>query len=280
MRNKVIAFLILFSFECIFFVHAQSVQPAVPKEVYKRMGMGIKGGLVLSQMDRFGSYQSWSTASSYSQEVIPSGYGGCYFYYKPLRFIRVQLEVNLLGYGGLFQKELAGYTKSNTGGVSVVVNGQVVNNKYYYQDKYQMTFFEIPLVARFHAWDKRVFSPYGELGISYASLLEAQRTYNTLKINTSYYSSSSVNESWNTVNIKNDTETSAFNYVLGFGFDLFPSRMISFGLDFRMTSSFTRIFKYDLVDEFNPVTNTLETKDLVSHYHNFLMGVHLGFNLD
>lgn len=282
MKNKVISFLIFFTFNSIFFVNAQVQTKKEKIEIIKRFGLGVKTGLSLSQMDRFGTYQTWSTGSSFTEELIADGFGGLYFYYKPLHFLRVQLELNLTGYGGLFQKELAGYTKSNNGGVSVVVNGQVVNNKYLYQDKYLMTFFEIPLVARFHAWDKKVFSPYAELGVSYASLIDAKRTYNTLKTTPNYYSfsSGSVTETWNTVNIKEDTEPYLFNYILGFGFDLFPSRTVSFGFDCRMASSFTRVFKYDIADEYDASTQTLETKDLVTHYHNFLIGLHLGYNFN
>lgn len=214
--------------------------------------------------------------SDFNKASRTSGTIGAMLGYTPIKWLRIQVEVNLAGYGGAFKKKADVLVSGSPTRSGPYFNSSTTTTgptQAYYQDIYRMNFLELPLVARGYLPTNSVVSPYAELGVGYGLVLGASLRYNS-------FSGSAINatEKWETIGIKGMTNGYAVNYIIGGGMDFRCSKTFSIGLQLRLNSSLTRVFKYEFYDVGDERGNT-ERLDMVTHYHAFRIGVHCAFRL-
>lgn len=242
----------------------------------RKFCLGFATSFQLAKIDRFGTYQPWSTQGDWQETTRSTGAIGIMVGYTPLQWLRIQIESNFAGYGGAF-KTPAGVSITGPGAVHTGPSGTSsysnTPQQGYYKDIYRMNFLEFPLLARGYLPTSFFMRPYVELGMSYGLLLGSSLRYNSFSGTVQ-----NTTEDWETTDLKGLPNKYFVNYILGAGLDFRCSRKFSIGLQLRFNSSLTRVFKeeyYDMTDS----QGFIERFDLVTHYHAFRIGVQCAWHL-
>lgn len=227
-------------------------------ENINKFSIGLKTGINLNMIDRFGAYHSWEPGNEYSRAIHPTVCIGGTVGYTPIKYLKFQIEILSTSYGGQFIYK-TGETRSTFNGKQEDIN---------FYDIYRMSFVEFPINARFQLPIARRVLPYFELGYVYGI-----NTGGTYKYN-SYRASGippRVEESWDKEDIEL-LEKKFHGYSIGTGCDVFLNRNITVGLNIRVNNSFTRVFKYDIIQGYDYEGNP-KLYDLVAYYHQTALTV-------